>query len=195
MVVCMSPTSTPGPVDETPEERAKRLNRERAKRWYAANGERARANGRAWREAHPEQIKEREAERYRQERDKRLAYAADPERRRKKAERMRASRAADPELSRLRYRAWAYGLTVQQVRALLANGCDVCGATERLHIDHDHACCPTGRSPRSCGRCVRGVLCHHCNTAMGLLGESEERVTALLHHLQSRAAAEETPRP
>ncbi|MFJ2167645.1 endonuclease domain-containing protein [Streptomyces griseofuscus] len=37
---------------------------------------------------------------------------------------------------------------------------------EDWHVDHDHSCCPyigTGRG-RSCGRCIRGLLCPPCNT-------------------------------
>ena len=36
----------------------------------------------------------------------------------------------------------------------------------RLSIDHDHACCPT---ITSCGKCIRGLVCHPCNVSLGLM--------------------------
>lgn len=39
----------------------------------------------------------------------------------------------------------------------------------RLHIDHDHSCCK--RRGKSCGKCVRGLLCARCNMLMGIFEE------------------------
>lgn len=45
-----------------------------------------------------------------------------------------------------------------------------CKKTFSLHgepsftIDHDHSCCP---GPRSCGSCIRGILCAQHNTYLG----------------------------
>lgn len=53
--------------------------------------------------------------------------------------------------------------------------CAICGGGNfyaahpaPLYIDHDHVCCPDHR--RTCGECVRGLLCSGCN---GWLGELE----------------------
>ena len=40
------------------------------------------------------------------------------------------------------------------------------GKLVRLSVDHDHACC-SGMT--SCGKCVRGLLCHSCNIGLGRL--------------------------
>jgi hypothetical protein len=51
---------------------------------------------------------------------------------------------------------------------------------KRLHIDHDHSCCPYGGS---CGKCVRGLLCTHCNKAIGLVNESVKTLKSLIDYL------------
>jgi Recombination endonuclease VII len=72
----------------------------------------------------------------------------------------------------LKYKLWRYGLTQQDFDRLLAeqgHACAMCHTAftdgQPTFIDHDHACCPDEK--RSCGRCVRGLLCLSCNTALG----------------------------
>ena len=57
--------------------------------------------------------------------------------------------------------------------------CAICGRPgQRLQVDHDHRHCP-GRM--GCRRCVRGLLCGRCNTALGQLGDlNVERLVAYL---------------
>ena len=62
--------------------------------------------------------------------------------------------------------------------------CAGCGS-KRHHgkgwnIDHDHACCP---SRKSCGKCIRGILCARCNQALGLLQDSIATLTRLARYL------------
>lgn len=86
-----------------------------------------------------------------------------------------------------------HGMTQTEKRELLdAIGwiCESCGTefTEapQAHIDHDHACCP---GVQSCGRCIRGVLCGHCNRALGLLRDERATLEALIHYLDRYEAA------
>lgn len=70
------------------------------------------------------------------------------------------------------YRFAEFGLTEEQFYARLANqggACALCHelfqGNQNIYVDHDHECCP--HEGRSCGRCVRGLLCLRCNTALG----------------------------
>ena len=64
-----------------------------------------------------------------------------------------------------------YGLTLEQFYAMVAERrgrCDICKKPFKnqkdTHVDHDHACCPGWKS---CGKCVRGLLCSSCNISLG----------------------------
>jgi hypothetical protein len=48
------------------------------------------------------------------------------------------------------------------------------------YVDHDHTCCPSGA--KSCGRCLRGLLCAPCNLALGLLRDDEEVALGLVEY-------------
>jgi len=65
----------------------------------------------------------------------------------------------------------AHGITNRQYLELLIRQggvCAICHEEEPgkyLMIDHDHRCCPK----KGCGKCVRGLLCGRCNTAIWIL--------------------------
>ncbi|MBT2508818.1 endonuclease VII domain-containing protein [Streptomyces sp. ISL-98] len=76
----------------------------------------------------------------------------------------------------------AYGITIGEYEAMLTKqdgGCAICGGTNasgrNLYVDHDHSCCPGGKS---CGRCVRALLCDPCNRSIGLMRDNPERLEA-----------------
>jgi hypothetical protein len=92
-----------------------------------------------------------------------------------------------------------YGITAEQFEVMFeAQGrrCKICGTSEpgtrtagRWHIDHDHACCP-GRK-KSCGKCLRGILCGNCNIGIGNLQDDPVIVQAALGYLLAYRARRE----
>jgi hypothetical protein len=83
-----------------------------------------------------------------------------------------------------------YGLTDDQYRALeekQGHKCAICLTPfEELNrkpgIDHFHDCCPKGSS---CGECVRGLLCHRCNTVLGMMDDSPEMLIRAAEYLMN----------
>jgi len=56
--------------------------------------------------------------------------------------------------------------------------------TRRLAVDHDHGCCP---GDRSCGKCVRGLLCTACNTDVGRIEGGRLPLEELVAYVQKFA--------
>ena len=76
-----------------------------------------------------------------------------------------------------------YGLTFEEFESMLSdqdNCCAVCGGKEtygrhkRFTVDHNHS---TGK--------VRGLLCHRCNTAIGLVNEDIHTLKSMIQYLES----------
>lgn len=57
---------------------------------------------------------------------------------------------------------------------------DICTDGRRLAVDHDHSCCPAGRS---CGACVRGLLCRRCNLGIAQFDDDPRRLRAAIAYL------------
>ena len=104
---------------------------------------------------------------------------------------MRRARKEKPELNRKYDIKKKYKMTLEDYgkRIQEQDGkCAACGAEESgeksgaWHIDHDPSCCPT-RS-RTCGACVRGLLCRNCNIALGITDNNIQRLQGMIRYLQ-----------
>lgn len=60
-----------------------------------------------------------------------------------------------------------YGISLFQFDEMLSGQgglCFICNiASEKWIVDHDHACCP---GKKTCGQCVRWILCYKCNAML-----------------------------
>ena len=94
-----------------------------------------------------------------------------------------------PEKGRDKNLRYNYGITLEEYNTLLSNQdgkCATCGTTEpggrksgrgggtNVFVDHCH---DTGK--------VRGLLCHSCNRAMGLLGDNVSVIESMIKYLES----------
>lgn len=106
----------------------------------------------------------------------------------------RAWRKANPEAQKRRIRQHtlrSVGITAERFDEMLTaqdGKCAICGSTDpgrngSFHVDHDHACCA---GKRSCGRCVRALLCHQCNTMLGNAKDDPVRLRSAAEYLNTR---------
>lgn len=99
----------------------------------------------------------------------------------------------DPVANRRHFVKYKYGITIEQYEELLAKqkgGCAICGDIEchtgkSLAVDHDHRCCPGNRS---CGKCVRGILCNHCNNGLGKFKDDPMLLLKAMEYLSTMSS-------
>ena len=66
--------------------------------------------------------------------------------------------------------------------------CAICKrTTDKFVVDHDHACCP---GDKSCGDCVRGLLCNPCNLMLGFAGDSLKVLDEAINYLRASQGAQ-----
>lgn len=80
----------------------------------------------------------------------------------------------------------SYRLTFARYSEMLEKqegNCASCGELPNkgsLVVDHDHSCCKT---EKTCGLCVRGLLCMGCNLSLGHVRDSVTRLNGLISYL------------
>lgn len=84
--------------------------------------------------------------------------------------------------TKLQYR---YGLTHDTYAEILdsqGNVCAICRRSQqRMTVDHDHSCC---EGERSCGSCIRGIICDSCNRGIGMFMENTNALASAIIYLE-----------
>lgn len=86
---------------------------------------------------------------------------------------------------------YRYGISMEDYEKLLFEQDGVCAICQRspeevgvLAVDHDHRCCPT---ERTCGKCIRSLLCTDCNISIGRFNDDVVRLERAAEYLRSYA--------
>jgi hypothetical protein len=109
--------------------------------------------------------------------DRQRQYAASP----RGSGYRKSQRRNDYLKSKYRITEADYIAMLEQQGGVCANPTCSSGPDRRsLDVDHDHACCP---GQKSCGKCVRSLLCNGCNVALGGVNDSVEKLRGLIAYL------------
>jgi hypothetical protein len=116
----------------------------------------------------------------------------DPAFRERRNAQARKSKALNPRSYERRKKEWLkslYKMTIEDYDQLLLSQNSVCAvcqekckSTRGLAVDHDHLCCPGNKS---CGKCIRGLLCSNCNRALGMFQDNPEILNRAIAYLTS----------
>ena len=86
-----------------------------------------------------------------------------------------------------------FGMTPEDYEDMLiaqSYACAIClepethrykGMITELVVDHDRSCCP---GKKSCGECIRGLLCHKCNSGLGMFNDNLDSITRAFAYLK-----------
>lgn len=84
---------------------------------------------------------------------------------------------------------YQYGMSIERYEELLSiqnNKCKLCAVpfteTRSPHVDHDHECCAGNKT---CGECVRALLCGPCNRGLGLFKDNLMILQKAIEYIQS----------
>lgn len=82
----------------------------------------------------------------------------------------------------------AYGISLDQYNHMIEIQDGVCAICKGLNqngralsVDHDHNCC-SGK--KSCGRCVRKLLCMNCNSMIGYAKENIDTLPSAIEYIK-----------
>jgi Recombination endonuclease VII len=81
-----------------------------------------------------------------------------------------------------------YNISIDEYNRLFTKQrceCAICQESIKTNrnfaIDHNHKCCP---GKKSCGKCIRGLLCNRCNTILGLGDDSILLFQSIIAYLE-----------
>ncbi len=105
----------------------------------------------------------------------------------------------DPLVNRKANLKAKFGITIEQYEQMLTRQsgmCAVCGDTDpggrwgtNFAVDHDHGCC---QGQKTCGKCIRGLICSPCNVGLGAFRDDPDRlVAAAAYVLSTRSVLKE----